>query len=42
MPWAVGGLRLGRDWVAAPDPAALRTRWAVLAGSEGAERDRLF
>ncbi|MEU6313543.1 type ISP restriction/modification enzyme [Streptomyces sp. NPDC047014] len=42
MPWAVGGLRLGRDWVAAPDPAALRTRWAALAGSEGAERDRLF
>ncbi|MFF7299203.1 type ISP restriction/modification enzyme [Streptomyces sp. NPDC008265] len=42
MPWAVGGLRLGRDWVAAPDPATLRTRWAVLAGSEGAERDRLF
>ncbi|KJK43058.1 DNA methyltransferase [Streptomyces sp. NRRL F-4428] len=42
MPWAVGGLRLGRDWVASPDPAALRTRWAVLAGAEGAERDRLF
>ncbi|MER6447795.1 type ISP restriction/modification enzyme [Streptomyces venezuelae] len=42
MPWSVGGLRLGRDWVAAPDPAALRARWAVLAGSEGAERERLF
>ncbi|KOU31082.1 DNA methyltransferase [Streptomyces sp. WM6373] len=42
MPWAVGGLRLGRDWVASPDPAALRTRWSVLAGAEGAERDRLF
>ncbi|WP_327419160.1 type ISP restriction/modification enzyme [Streptomyces sp. NBC_01233] len=42
MPWAVGGLRLGRDWVAAPDPAALRARWATLTGSEGAERERLF
>ncbi|WP_328793458.1 MULTISPECIES: type ISP restriction/modification enzyme [unclassified Streptomyces] len=42
MPWSVGGLRLGRDWVAAPDPAALRARWATLTGSEGAERERLF
>ncbi|MFD6968114.1 type ISP restriction/modification enzyme [Streptomyces sp. NPDC059979] len=42
MPWAVGGLRLGRAWVAAPDPAALRARWAALTGSEGAERERLF
>ncbi|MFF1492952.1 type ISP restriction/modification enzyme [Streptomyces sp. NPDC058304] len=42
MPWAVGGLRLGRAWVAAPDPAALRARWAALTGAEGAERDRLF
>lgn len=42
MPWAVGGLRLGRDWVAAPDPAALRARWAALTSAEGAERDRLF
>ncbi|WP_405444259.1 DNA methyltransferase [Streptomyces avidinii] len=42
MPWAVGSLRLGRDWVAAPDPAALRARWAALTGSEGAERERLF
>ncbi|MCI4080683.1 DNA methyltransferase [Streptomyces sp. MMS21 TC-5] len=42
MPWAVGGLRLGRDWVVSPDPAALRTRWSVLAGAEGVERDRLF
>ncbi|MCM9078682.1 MULTISPECIES: type ISP restriction/modification enzyme [Streptomyces] len=42
MPWSVAGLRLGRDWVAAPDPAALRTRWAALTGSEGAERERLF
>ncbi|NXY99856.1 DNA methyltransferase, partial [Streptomyces sp. BR123] len=42
MPWAVSGLRLGRTWVAAPDPTALRTRWSVLAGAEGAERERLF
>ncbi|MFF8270046.1 type ISP restriction/modification enzyme [Streptomyces sp. NPDC016562] len=42
MPWSVGGLRLGRDWVAAPDPAALRARWAALTGCEGAERERLF
>ncbi|MGW6938220.1 type ISP restriction/modification enzyme [Streptomyces xanthophaeus] len=42
MPWAAGGLRLGRDWVAAPDPAVLRTRWAALTGAEGAERERLF
>ncbi|MGW5343191.1 type ISP restriction/modification enzyme [Streptomyces sp. HUAS TT3] len=42
MPWAVSGPRLGRTWVAAPDPDALRTRWAVLAGAEGAERERLF
>ncbi|MEU9005134.1 type ISP restriction/modification enzyme [Streptomyces sp. NPDC059982] len=42
MPWSVGGLRLGRDWVAAPDPATLRTRWTVLTGAEGPERERLF
>ncbi|MFG2995567.1 type ISP restriction/modification enzyme [Streptomyces sp. NPDC048340] len=42
MPWAVGGLRLGRAWVAAPDPAALRARWAALTDAEGAERERLF
>lgn len=42
MPWAVSGPRLGRDWVAAPDPATLRTRWAVLAGAEAAEQERLF
>ncbi|MFJ6050972.1 type ISP restriction/modification enzyme [Streptomyces sp. NPDC092307] len=42
MPWSVGGLRLGRDWVTAPDPAALRARWAALTASEGAERERLF
>ncbi|MFD9410678.1 type ISP restriction/modification enzyme [Streptomyces sp. NPDC059989] len=42
MPWAVGGLRLGRDWVAAPDPVSLRARWAALTAAEGAERERLF
>ncbi|UQX04898.1 type ISP restriction/modification enzyme [Streptomyces sp. RerS4] len=42
MPWAVGGPRLGRDWVVAPDPATLRARWTALTGAEGAERDRLF
>ncbi|WP_405681440.1 MULTISPECIES: type ISP restriction/modification enzyme [unclassified Streptomyces] len=42
MPWAVGSLRLGRAWVAAPDPAALRARWAALTGAEAAERERLF
>lgn len=42
MPWAVGSLSLGRAWVAAPDPAILRTRWATLAGADGPERERLF
>lgn len=42
MPWAVGGLRLGRAWVAAPDPATLRARWAALTGAAGPDRDRLF
>ncbi|CAM5384885.1 hypothetical protein SAVIM338S_01754 [Streptomyces avidinii] len=42
MPWAVGSLSLGRAWVAAPDPAILRTRWAALAGADGPERERLF
>lgn len=42
MPWAVGSLRLGRAWVAAPDPATLRARWAALAAAEGPERERLF
>ncbi|MEU3063633.1 type ISP restriction/modification enzyme [Streptomyces subrutilus] len=42
MPWAVGALRLGRDWVASPDPGTLRSRWAALADAEGAERERLF
>ncbi|MGW0395605.1 type ISP restriction/modification enzyme [Streptomyces sp. NPDC003042] len=42
MPWAVGGLRLGRDWVAAPDAATLRARWTALTGAGGSERERLF
>ncbi|GAA3247361.1 type ISP restriction/modification enzyme [Streptomyces lavendulae] len=42
MPWSVGGLRLGRDWVAAPDPAVLRTRWTTLTRAEGPERELLF
>lgn len=42
MPWAVGSPRLGRAWVAAPDPATLRARWAALAGAAGPERERLF
>ncbi|MGW1937215.1 type ISP restriction/modification enzyme [Streptomyces goshikiensis] len=42
MPWSVGALRLGRDWVAAPDPAMLRARWTALTGAAGPDRDRLF
>ncbi|WP_308120381.1 type ISP restriction/modification enzyme, partial [Streptomyces bambusae] len=42
MPWSVAGLRLGRGWVAAPDPGTLRARWAALTGAEAAERERLF
>ncbi|WP_405498246.1 type ISP restriction/modification enzyme [Streptomyces sp. NBC_00096] len=42
MPWSVGSLRLGRSWVAAPDPATLRARWATLAAADGPERERLF
>ncbi|MFJ7208628.1 type ISP restriction/modification enzyme [Streptomyces sp. NPDC098789] len=42
LPWSVGGMRLGRDWVAAPDPGSLRARWAAVTGAEGAERERLF
>ncbi|MGW7100782.1 type ISP restriction/modification enzyme [Streptomyces sp. NPDC054838] len=42
MPWAVRPPRLGRDWVAAADPATLRARWTALAAAEGAEQERLF
>ncbi|MGW6705260.1 type ISP restriction/modification enzyme, partial [Streptomyces sp. NPDC054956] len=41
MPWSVSPLRLGRAWVAAPDPATLRARWAALAAAGGPERERL-
>lgn len=42
MPWSVAALRLGRDWVVAPDERTLRSRWDLLVRSEGAERERLF
>ncbi|MFG3283529.1 type ISP restriction/modification enzyme [Streptomyces sp. NPDC048111] len=42
MPWSVAALRLGRDWVVAPDERTLRTRWDALIRAEGAERERLF
>ncbi|MFG2719267.1 type ISP restriction/modification enzyme [Streptomyces sp. NPDC048416] len=42
MPWSVAPLRLGRDWVVAPDERTLRSRWDLFVRSEGAERERLF
>ncbi|MFE9403138.1 type ISP restriction/modification enzyme [Streptomyces sp. NPDC006530] len=42
MPWSVAPLRLGRDWVRAPDERTLRSRWDRLLRSEPAERERLF
>ncbi|AYG83810.1 hypothetical protein DWB77_06011 [Streptomyces hundungensis] len=42
MPWSVAPLRLGRDWVMAPDERTLRSRWDLLLRSEPAERERLF
>uniref|UniRef100_UPI0026765F44 type ISP restriction/modification enzyme n=1 Tax=Streptomyces sp. TRM64462 TaxID=2741726 RepID=UPI0026765F44 len=42
MPWAVAPLRLGRDWVVAPDRRTLRARWEALAAAEGAARETLF
>lgn len=42
MPWSVAPLRLGREWVMAPDSASLRARWDALVRAEGAERDALF
>ncbi|GAA0378913.1 hypothetical protein GCM10010319_66830 [Streptomyces blastmyceticus] len=42
MPWSVAPLRLGRAWIAAPDPGALRARWAALAGADPATRAALF
>ncbi|OII69721.1 type ISP restriction/modification enzyme [Streptomyces sp. CC77] len=42
MPWSVAPLRLGRDWVAAPDARTLRTRWDTLVAAGGARREELF
>ncbi|MFD9223173.1 type ISP restriction/modification enzyme [Streptomyces sp. NPDC060064] len=42
MPWSAPPLRLGREWVMAPDAASLRARWDVLVGAEADERDALF
>ncbi|MFJ8078646.1 type ISP restriction/modification enzyme [Streptomyces sp. NPDC096176] len=42
MPWSVAPLRLGRDWVMAPDAASLKARWNTLVRSVGDERDALF
>lgn len=42
MPWSVAPLRLGRDWVMAPDAGSLRGRWKALTGAEPGERERLF
>ncbi|MCH0539512.1 DNA methyltransferase [Streptomyces sp. MUM 203J] len=42
MPWSVPPLRLGREWVVAPDLRTLRARWDALLAAEGAERDALF
>ncbi|WP_345651316.1 type ISP restriction/modification enzyme, partial [Streptomyces tremellae] len=42
MPWSVAPLRLGREWVLAPDAASLTARWDRLVRAEGAERDALF
>lgn len=42
MPWSVAAPRLGRAWPLAPDPAALRDRWAALVAAEGPDREALF
>ncbi|MFF3459927.1 type ISP restriction/modification enzyme [Streptomyces sp. NPDC002730] len=42
MPWSAPPLRLGREWVMAPDASSLRARWDVLVGAEAGERDALF
>lgn len=33
LPWSVPPLRLGREWVLAPDTASLHGRWEVLTGA---------
>jgi hypothetical protein len=43
MPWSVAPLRLGRDWIAAPDSATLRARWnALVRADDEAAREALF
>lgn len=42
MPWSAGPLRLGRDWVMAPDAASLRARWDMLVRARGDAREALF
>jgi hypothetical protein len=43
MPWSVPPLRLGRDWVRAPDAAWLKARWKALTSAEDeAGRAALF
>ncbi|MGC0332998.1 hypothetical protein RKD23_005988 [Streptomyces sp. SAI-170] len=42
MPWSVAPPRPGRTWPVAPDPAALRSRWATLLKAEGPDREALF
>ncbi|MET9510653.1 type ISP restriction/modification enzyme [Streptomyces flavidovirens] len=43
MPWSVAPMRLGRDWVLAPDRRTLRARWEALVRAEGAgRREELF
>ncbi|MFE3491754.1 type ISP restriction/modification enzyme [Streptomyces sp. NPDC059175] len=42
MPWSTGPLRLGRNWVVAPDARTLRARWDALVATGGAERAALF
>ncbi|MFJ8084404.1 type ISP restriction/modification enzyme [Streptomyces sp. NPDC096205] len=42
MPWSVAPPRPGRTWPVAPDPAALRCRWATLLKAEGPDREALF
>ncbi|MET9423857.1 type ISP restriction/modification enzyme [Streptomyces sp. NPDC006540] len=42
MPWSVAPLRLGRDWVMAPDAASLRARWDALVRAGDGTRETLF
>ncbi|CAL9379087.1 type ISP restriction/modification enzyme [Streptomyces sp. enrichment culture] len=42
MPWSVPPLRLGREWVTAPDRSTLRARWDALMAVAGPGREALF